>query len=603
MATRVWKNPTGNCDLKRDDRRIIIHFDYDCFYASVFEAENPVLKTLPLAVQQKQIVVTCNYEARRRGLRKLQLIRDAKKICPDVVIVLGEDLSKFRDASKELFGFLGRYVWGGRVERLGFDEVFLDVTSMIDHNIQLLNPNDLSNSFFQLDKSDPTVGFAFDASTFCGPTYPPAPHSEVNPLIPDTANADLDPETSTLRLRLILGSHLANHLRMQLEEHKGYTATVGISTSKLLSKLVGNVHKPRNQTTLIPPYTGPGNNVIRFLDGHDIGQIPGIGSKIARRLRRHVLGRELTSGSHEEMSEGDRVRVGDVRSFPGMGPRLLDEILRGGGGHKNTGAKVWGLINGVDDAEVALARTIPTQVSIEDSYEGLDNLDDVRKALIPLARSLIRRVHIDLTDVEEDEEDAKLDEREEGSRSANRNRRRKWLAHPRTLRLSTRPRLPPNPDGSRNYSYSRVSRSCPMPQFIFSFSESIDALAERLVREAVLPTFRKLHPERSGWKLSLINIAATNMVARAGETHASAGRDIGKMFRTQEHVQREWKVGHGDAPPHPVADATTPDSHDDGVVWESDDDTPMPSQQCGACGALIPHFALKAHETYHSLPD
>lgn len=38
----------------------------DCFYASVFEHENPSLKTLPLAVQQKQIVVTCNYEARRR---------------------------------------------------------------------------------------------------------------------------------------------------------------------------------------------------------------------------------------------------------------------------------------------------------------------------------------------------------------------------------------------------------------------------------------------------------------------------------------------------------------------------------------------------------
>jgi DNA polymerase iota len=81
------------------------------------------LKSLPLAVQQKQIVVTCNYEARRRGLRKLQLIREAKKICPDVVIVLGEDLTKFRDASKELFSFLRAFVWDGRVEKLGFDEV------------------------------------------------------------------------------------------------------------------------------------------------------------------------------------------------------------------------------------------------------------------------------------------------------------------------------------------------------------------------------------------------------------------------------------------------------------------------------------------------
>lgn len=89
----------------------------------MFEAEQPILKTLPLAVQQKHIVVTCNYEARRRGLRKLQLIKDAKRICPDVVIVLGEDLTRFRDASKELYRFLKGFVWGDRVEKLGFDEV------------------------------------------------------------------------------------------------------------------------------------------------------------------------------------------------------------------------------------------------------------------------------------------------------------------------------------------------------------------------------------------------------------------------------------------------------------------------------------------------
>jgi DNA polymerase iota len=74
-------------------------------------------------VQQKQIIVTCNYEARRQGLHKLQLIRDAKKQCPDVVIVLGEDLTRFRDASKELYGFLRNFSWSGKVERLGFDEV------------------------------------------------------------------------------------------------------------------------------------------------------------------------------------------------------------------------------------------------------------------------------------------------------------------------------------------------------------------------------------------------------------------------------------------------------------------------------------------------
>lgn len=89
----------------------------------MLEAENPALKSLPLAVQQKQIVVTCNYEARRRGLRKLQLIKEAKQICPEVVIILGEDLTKFRDASKALYVYLRSFLWSEKAERLGFDEV------------------------------------------------------------------------------------------------------------------------------------------------------------------------------------------------------------------------------------------------------------------------------------------------------------------------------------------------------------------------------------------------------------------------------------------------------------------------------------------------
>lgn len=111
-------------DSAQDFTRVIIHFDYDAFYASVVEAENPALRSVPLAIQQKQIVVTCNYEARRRGLYKLQLITEAKKVCPDAVIILGEDLTRFRNASKDLCNFLKERVWSNRVERLGFDEVW-----------------------------------------------------------------------------------------------------------------------------------------------------------------------------------------------------------------------------------------------------------------------------------------------------------------------------------------------------------------------------------------------------------------------------------------------------------------------------------------------
>lgn len=83
----------------------------------------------------------------------------------------------------------------------------------------------------------------------------------------------------SMQWRLVLGSHLAHYIRLQLRERKGYTSTVGISTSKMLSKLVGNVNKPNAQTTLFP--SSP-SNVTTFVDKHEVGKIPGIGFKMVR---------------------------------------------------------------------------------------------------------------------------------------------------------------------------------------------------------------------------------------------------------------------------------------------------------------------------------
>lgn len=546
--------------------------------------EQPVLKSLPLAVQQKQIVVTCNYEARRRGLYKLQLIKDAKRVCPDVVIVLGEDLTKFRNASKDLYLFIRKFIWGGRVERLGFDELFLDVTQMIDYNAALLNPNDLTTSFFQLNRSDPTVGFAYDASKLCGDTYPPSAEG--------TPPSPRDP--SSLEMRLLVASHLLEYLRSRLEHEKGFTATGGVSSSKLLAKLVGSVNKPNRQTTLLPPYETTDHetesNVIQFLDAHEIRKIPGIGSRLAQKLRSRVTTQDT----------GDaKVTVRDVRLFAGMGPPMLEKTLGGPGSVKGIGLKIWNTLHGVDNTEVLEARDLPTQISIEDSYGRLDNLESVRRELVALAQSLIRRMRTDLLD------------KSEGNAAQPR-----WMAHPRTLRLSTRPRNQPDADATRTYHANRISRSAPLPMFIFHLDENIDALAERLVREHVLGMFRKLHPEKSGWNLSLMNIAVTNMVERAGDQKQSSGRDIGRMFRQQKTVLKEWTV-HGSVSESGESEHSmimqqpsdgrlaAPSSDraegewEDGDV-EDEDDGPLLSIECDICGAAIPHFARVAHETYHA---
>ncbi|GFF27039.1 disintegrin and metalloproteinase domain-containing protein B [Aspergillus udagawae] len=594
---------------RRDDGRIVVHFDYDCFYASVFEAEQPVLKSLPLAVQQKQIVVTCNYEARRRGLRKLQLIKEAKQICPDVVIVLGEDLTRFRNASKELYLFIRDFIWGQRVEKLGFDELFLDVSDMITYNVEMLNRNDLKKSFFHLDRRDPTVGFTYDATGFHGHTYP---------AVPDDVT---DAGSEWLRIRLLVASHLAAYLRNQLEYQKGYTATVGISTSKLLSKVVGNTHKPNSQTTLLPPYAvaehGAKSNVLHFLDAHEIRKIPGIGSKIGHRIKSYLTtavagaGTEVDQASDTRPNSDDHaVTVGDVRLFPSMGPLVLEKILGGPGSPRGIGARIWGLIHGVDNTEVLQARDLPTQISIEDSYGRLDTFKDVRKELVALTVSLIRRMRVDLTEMDPDidspaGEPAAAD-------GLNAKRQLRWVAHPRTLRLSTCPRLSPGSDQSERHGLNRISRSAPLPSYVFNLDENVDALAERLVQDLAMSMFRKLHPEHSGWNLRVLNIAVTNMIESAGDQKNSSGRDIGKMFRKQEAMQQDDPTpelekitfsGIAQADMNSKTFDSTWSTRANDNWEESDEDGDTPCVACTICGMLIPHFAMLAHETYHTAPD
>ena len=587
---------------------------------------------------------------------------EARRVCPEVIIVLGEDLTRFRDASKELHKFLVGSVWIDRCERLGFDEAWLDCTDMVDYNMELLNPYDLESSFFQLDRNDPSSGFAFDASATLGYTFPPA-----NDCYQDigTDLYSLSRGTDSLGTRLRLASHLANFLRTKLEQEKGYTATVGISTNKLLSKLVGNRHKPNAQTTLLPPYnTGPeeeNSSVTDFLDPHDIGKIPGIGFKISQRLREYVLGRTpaFQNGLAYEPSK-ESVSVEDVRKRPNMGPGVLDNILGGPGSPKDIGRKIFELIHGKDDSDVGIARPVPTQISIEDSYPNLDTLEEVHKEMLKLSKSLLKRMRLDLVDFEPD--DRSFSSRNFASQayrvfndSTYDTAKLSWLAIPRTIRLTTRPRPPLNNDGSRPRSFNRISRSGPLPPYVLT-SEPIDRLAlsklpylthvaisfrlyfKGLVQDDLLPLFRKLHPTKSGWNLSLLNLAVTQIDLMAGNSRAAQGRDISHMLRggsfaanglLQQHAVAASTNLAQDAqhlpPGHPWSSSARVEDKAVGVTgcgqgsedwppstqetmqsepeWDDGNEVVSENNICLQCGARMPDFALDAHVRFHLNSD
>ncbi|KAJ9149274.1 DNA polymerase iota [Pleurostoma richardsiae] len=593
---------------QRNDDRVILHFDYDCFYAQVVENRQPALRALPLGIKQKSILATCNYEARRRGVKKLMLISEARKICPELVLSDGEDLSAFRDVSKRLYGLLRPYSWSGRVERLGLDEVFLDVTDLVAYNVSLLNRNDLANSFFCLSREDPEQGFPFDASALAG--------CVVGGMY-DAQDALNDP----LYVRLLLASHLARFLRLRVEE-EGYTSACGVSTNKVLAKLVGNRNKPRNQTTLLTLQEG---DVQSFMDTHGLRSVPGFGSRITHTLESYMLGGVAKT---DTFTTGSTFTVGEARARADMSPALLEKLLGGPGSERGIGDRIWALLHGVDDSEVKPASNVPTQISIEDTYQsrGLTDLNEITRELRALAASLLRRMRVDLL-----EEDGAAGWR--------------WVARPKTLRLSTRPKT--TPAEGKPYNYARASRSQPLPGFVFSIAatataaaagnrgeDDLPAIAERLVAECLLPMFHRLNPRpEGGWHIGMINICAANMVLSGTDDGAASGRDISAMFRRQDEVLREFRVRSDDdedddardpQPASPMAAATRGDKIapaveavlvDDEALAPSrsdeEDEASDPedswdgdgSELCPRCGHYVPVFAATAHDRYHMLGD
>lgn len=109
--------------------RKIIHCDCDCFYASVEMRDDPSLRGRPLAVggraDQRGVVATCNYEARRFGIHSAMATAQAMKLCPELVVI-PPAMEKYRIASSQIMAIYQDYT--EIVEPLSLDEAYLDVT-------------------------------------------------------------------------------------------------------------------------------------------------------------------------------------------------------------------------------------------------------------------------------------------------------------------------------------------------------------------------------------------------------------------------------------------------------------------------------------------
>jgi DNA polymerase-4 len=101
----------------------------DCFYAAIEVRDKPELAGKPVAVggarDRRGVLTTCNYEARKFGVRSAMPTFQALQRCPDL-IVMPTRFEVYRRESEAIREILYRFT--PLVEPLSLDEAFLDVS-------------------------------------------------------------------------------------------------------------------------------------------------------------------------------------------------------------------------------------------------------------------------------------------------------------------------------------------------------------------------------------------------------------------------------------------------------------------------------------------
>ncbi|KAL4548520.1 hypothetical protein Ndes2526B_g01087 [Nannochloris sp. 'desiccata'] len=294
------------------DTRVILHIDLDCFYAQVEQVRLGIPRDVPVAVQQWEGLIAVNYAARAKGITRHMRVGEAKIKCPDLVCVHVETLGgggaaseepprdtaaddnsigaggsttaidrvdrltqkacleRYRRANSEILKILHKLAPTSVIEKASIDEVYIDVTAMVDSELQgkynyhkfegggvddnkFTNHNSDNNKNLEASPSD---AFSWGSIVPSGPLNP----------------------GSEFDVRLACGAGIACRLRGAILEKLGYTSSAGIATNKLLAKIGSALHKP-NLQTVIPPRA-----VDDLMKDLPLKKVKNFGGKLGQKL-------------------------------------------------------------------------------------------------------------------------------------------------------------------------------------------------------------------------------------------------------------------------------------------------------------------------------
>lgn len=304
-----------------EDERIILHFDLDAFYVACERELNPTLRSVPVGVSQynpfgslqersasdisSRLVQSSNntngagshedangsliavsYEARAAGVRRNDRGLEATKKCPALHIVVvpvkhgKADLTLYRSASKRVMNALTKAVHdiipsssGSKtvdvpVEVASIDEVYVDVTKLVDTIMEAAETNDTRwESCIQEARACTTIGGietlsdaaqatnALDKTDLRKGSKLQVLDSSVETI--DSGSLAWWNRSTTVweesEMRLAVGAMVAARARRAVSEAFDggvYTLSAGISNNKTLAKLASGLKKPNRQTLI-----------------------------------------------------------------------------------------------------------------------------------------------------------------------------------------------------------------------------------------------------------------------------------------------------------------------------------------------------------------
>ena len=111
--------------------RTILHIDLDAFFCAVEENQNPALRGRAFAVggkpEERGVVASCSYAARRMGVRSAMPMSRAIRLCPGLTIVPSRH-HLYSEVSRQVMGILRAQT--PLVEQISIDEAFLDISDI-----------------------------------------------------------------------------------------------------------------------------------------------------------------------------------------------------------------------------------------------------------------------------------------------------------------------------------------------------------------------------------------------------------------------------------------------------------------------------------------